>query len=165
MRIQRDPELAREAIVRGVRGGVIGALAMAGVMMLVSASRGDGFWTPLALMGAALLGPDHRSAGGVALGAVIHLAVGASFGVLYALLARRVRGIVENAMLGIVFGAVVFAPMTYLLLPVVDPIMYRSIHLGVLFVAHLVYGLVLGIAVGARAPRREPSVGHAVADG
>jgi hypothetical protein len=150
-----DKNDLRVAILRGARAGALGAVAMGLFMMLVTASRAGGFWTTLQLIGASVLGDEHRSAGAAVLGLFIHLAVGATLGAIYALLARRQKGKIFNVMLALVFGVAVFAPMTYLLLPIVDPIMYRTIHLGVLFMGHVVYGLVTGLAMGALNPAAE----------
>lgn len=163
---RRERERAGVAMARGVIAGVLGALAMGLLMMSVSANRAEGFWTPLQLIGGVVFGIGYRSAGSAALGFVIHLAVGAAFGALFSVITRRIQGVVNTTILGIVFAVAVFAPMTYVVLPIVDPVMYRTIHLGVLFMAHIVYGLVTGIATGALRHARGgagwPAVTHRV---
>lgn len=163
---RRERESAGVAMMRGALAGVLGALVMGLLMMSVSANRADGFWTPLQLIGGVVFGTGYQSAGSAALGLLIHLAVGAGFGALFSLITRRIAGIVNTTILGIVFAVAVFAPMTYLVLPIVDPVMYRTMHLGVLFMAHIVYGLVTGIATGALRHARGgagwPAVTHRV---
>lgn len=149
-----EREHTRAAAIHGAMAGVLGAIVMALLMMMVTAGRGDGFWTPLQLIGGVAFGSAWQSFGAALLGGVIHLMVGAVVGALYGVLTRHVEGMVYSTMLGIVFGIAVFAPATYLILPVVDPVMYETMHLGVLFMAHIVYGLVTGAAVGALRHKR-----------
>lgn len=140
----------RALALRGARAGVLGALAMALLMMMISSGSGS-FWEPAELIGAAVFREQREGVLPVVLGLAIHLAVGATIGAIFAILTRRVASAPTEAMLGIVFGAAVFAPMTYLVLPQIDPVMFDRMHHGVLFVAHLVYGAIVAVALGAPA--------------
>ena len=149
-----EREHTRAAAIHGAMAGVLGAIVMALLMMMVTAGQGGGFWTPLQLIGGVAFGSAWQSLGSALLGAVIHLIVGAIVGAIYGLLTRRIEGTVYTTMLGMVFGIAVFAPATYLILPAIDPVMYGTMHLGVLFMAHIVYGLITGAAVGALRHKR-----------
>ena len=145
--------------------GVAAAAAMALVTMVAAATVLDlGLYTPIYLV-TAIVEP----------GFAVHLGIGAGFGALFALLARalRLRGVVA-VLAGVVYGLAVMALMGLVLIPSLagetagDQLIADApalIGWPVATVAHLVFGLVLGVwpAVAARdrapaedaAPRRQ----------
>lgn len=169
--------------------GVAAAAAMALVTMVAAATVLDlGFYTPIYLV-TAIVEPGplvesiaeaeagfrfYLEVGGAAAGFAVHLGIGAGFGALFALLARalRLRGVVA-VLAGVVYGLAVMALMGLVLIPSLagetagDQLIADApalIGWPVATVAHLVFGLVLGVwtAVAARdrAPAADPAPGR-----
>jgi hypothetical protein len=141
----------------GAIAGLVGGLAMAMLMMIVSLVDGSGFWTPLYLIAATF----HRSwaqASGFALapmlaGMLLHLFNSALFGVIFAVCVRFVMprpvSLRVAVILGVVWGLILLIVMTFGIAASVDPALPRALLAdGGVFawwlIAHLLYGGVLG---------------------
>jgi hypothetical protein len=162
--------------------GVAAAPAMALVTMVAAATVLDlGLYTPVYVV-TAIVEPGplvesiaeaeagfrfYLEVGGAAAGFAVHLGIGAGFGALFALLARalRLRG-AAAVLVGAAYGLAVMALMGLVLIPTLagqtagDQLIADAparFGLPVATVAHLVFGLVLGIwtAVAARRPAPE----------
>jgi hypothetical protein len=144
------------------RGGAAGgapAGALAGALMMLalmawSGSRGQGFWTPLELVGGALLGVQSVLGGfwaGIQ-GLALHLATAAFWGMLFAGVVGLETTPAHGVWAGLLYGVAVWATMTWVALPVLDPTLAARVGLmeGAWFAAHLVYGAALSIALGLR---------------
>jgi len=157
----------------GAIGGLAGGLGMAMWQMIYSASRGDGFWTPLNVcMASFVYRADARmmiensmmhpgasmnepvQASHLAVGAASHLAFSAVVGIAFALvlweLSRAGLGGVLGSYAGYVAasiagGAILYFVMWYLVLPWANTQFKELALRGPFFVAHLVYGLVFGL--------------------
>jgi hypothetical protein len=161
--------------------GVAAAAAMALVTMVAAATVLDlGFYTPIYVVTAIVEpGPlveslQEAEAGfrfylevsGAAAGAAVHLGIGAFFGALFALLVRslRLHGVVA-VLAGAGYGLAVMALMGLALIPAFagetagDELIADApglFGLPVATVAHLVYGLVLGVWAAVVTPGRVP---------
>ncbi len=161
------------AAIGGAIAGTLASLMMAGYVMVAAlAYQGRGFFTPLyhiastvssgqammQSMEAAMAGHSFTLLAGPALlGTVIHVAVGAGYGVTFAVIARLLR--VHGArMIGaaLVWGVVVFVVSAWIGLPVAaslfgggSPISDMASMVGypTFLVEHLIYGAVLGIGL------------------
>jgi hypothetical protein len=149
--------------------GMAAALVMGLFAMVVSAVRGFGLYTPLYQVTAVVepgpLGVSLREAadgwryyfevGPAAAGLAVHLAIGAGYGAVFALVARALR--LHGALAlpaGLAYGLVVLAFMGLVVLPwaagqtaggqvIADA--PRLLGWPVFTVEHLLYGLVLGV--------------------
>jgi hypothetical protein len=158
----------------GALGGIAGGLGMAMWQMLYSAGRGDGFWTPLNVcMASFVYRGDARmmvddmmmhpgmsmnepvQASHLAGGAGLHFAFSAVLGVAFALvlweLARTGLAAILSNYAGYVAasvagGIIVYLVMWYLVLPWANAPFNDLALRGPFFVAHIVYGLVFGLA-------------------
>lgn len=150
-----DP--TRSMVMRGALAGLAGALVMGVVFMIISAASGQGFFTPVMLIGATFLGGSalNLPVWASVLGLVTHLIVGAAFGALFVALARNITSNSLKLAAGVTYGAAIYLFMTFLVLPWANPVMYGSIDKGVFFLLHLLYGAVLPLAL-MRAPRGRP---------
>lgn len=131
----------------GALAGLFAGVLMFAALMTWSASMGQGFWAPLQLVGGTFLGVKAvlGGAGAGALGAVLHLATSAFWGMLFAALVTRSATAGQAAWAGLLYGAAVWAFMTFAALPVLDRTMEARVMLipGAWFACHLVYGAAL----------------------
>lgn len=141
----------------GAIGGLVGGIAMAMLLMIVSLASGADFWHPLYLF-AAPFNPAWAHATGFAIapllaGMLLLLFMSALFGVIFALLVRfampKPVSLTVAVILGMVWGLILLVVMTFGIVPGVDPALVRGMmSSGGMFVwwivAHLVYGGVLG---------------------
>jgi hypothetical protein len=132
----------------GVAAGVLGGLGMAAFMMTYCAFTGAGLLTPLKLFGATFyrgsaLGPGF---GAAFWGLVLHLAVSAALGVLFSAMFRADTAPLFEVAAAIVYALFAWLILTFLVLPVVDPVMRRAVPSmsAAWFGSHVVYGSVLG---------------------
>lgn len=162
----RTRSTTRGIVGPGIAAGLAGAVVLALIAMIVAAATGQGFFTPVQLIGATYLGADWANApvwSGV-LGLVTHLVIGAAFGVLFVALTRNITNMGAKVAAGLAFGAAVYLFMTFLVMPWANPVMYGSIDRGLFFLYHLAYGLTLPLALpmrrGAVFPRRHEATTH-----
>jgi len=153
---------------RSVTGGIVAGLvsgvflsAMNTAMML--ARRGD-VWSGLKGAGMPFLGERAAQpgfdAGAVLVGFLSHLAVSATWGLLFGVLFYGFsKGL--TVVLGALWGIVVWLAMYYVVLPLVGlSAIARSVPVGSAIFFHVLFGLVVGIAFlpfqHERHPRRPP---------
>lgn len=174
------------ALRTGVVWGVIAAAVMAMYAMVAGLTYLDsGFFTPLYHIASSVIEPTammtsmqnamegesnfYFTFGPAAVGMMVHLATGAVYGVVFALLARTLRLSGGPAVLaGMAFGAVVLLFSSFVGLPVAaavldagDPIadMPEMVGWTTFTIEHVLYGAILGVgwmlamraAVGRRA--------------
>lgn len=176
------------SIRNGALVGMAAAAAMAMYAMVASLTYQDhGFFTPLfhisALFGspksmmqsmtAAMTGDRFWFTPGAAIvGLVIHMMTGAVYGMGFALLARRLRGLAV-LLAGTAFGVVALVLSGFVGLPVAASItdagatisdMAEMVGWGTFTIEHVIFGMVLGAGIlvsrGAGitvAPQRRPS--------
>lgn len=162
---------ARPSLATGAVAGILGAVAMAVFAMIASATyHGVGFFTPMYHIASSVIAPDtmmtsadeamagnafYFAAGPALLGFGLHLAVGAVFGTIFAVgvAAFGIRG-PALVPVGIVYGGLVLAFMSFIGLPVAasifgggDPIRDMPTMAGwwTFTIEHLMFGTVLGL--------------------
>ena len=166
------------AVGYGAGAGVIASLAMAMYAMAAAWEKGTGFFTPLhhiaalwapgdammASMQEAMSGSDfHLVFGTAILGAMIHMMTGAMYGAVFGLIVSRLNlKLAVLAGVGLVYGAIVFAMSSFIGLPLAaaifdsgDPIknMAEMAGWGTFIIEHLIFGLTLGLLLGAARAR------------
>lgn len=168
------------AALRGALAGIAASLVMAIYAMIAAATyQHTGFFTPLYHIASTFIAPEtmmtsmmragegstfYFAFGPAVLGAVVHMMVGAGYGMMFAALAvlARLRGIALIAS-GIVWGAIVFALSTWVFLPTAaalfgggDPIRDMASMVGypTFVVEHLLYGGALGMLLATRSSAR-----------
>jgi hypothetical protein len=152
--------------------GVIAAVVMAMYAMIAGLTYlGTGFFTPLYHIASTAIAPDammtsmqqamegqsnfHVTFGPAALGMTIHLATGAAYGIVFALLARAARlaglgAIVVGAAYGVAvlfFSSFVGLPIAAALFGGGDPIsdMPQMVGWTTFTIEHVMFGVILGI--------------------
>lgn len=182
------------ALVRGAAhgagAGVVASIAMGIYAMVASYLKDTGFFTPLhhiatliveptAMMGS-MMGAMEKgdgfviTAGVTLLGLVIHMMTGAMYGAILGLAVARLRlGAGILALVGLIYGAVVFVASAFAGLPLaaaifgvdnlaegamagVNPIadMAEMAGWGVFLSEHLLFGLVTGLLIAASLRKR-----------
>jgi hypothetical protein len=143
----------KESIKAGALAGLLGGILMMGLLQLLSAFSGMGFWHPLELNGGLLYGVDSILGGpgpvltGLALHALATAALGMGFGALLPVenpfAAETGRAVGWGGM----YGVAAWVIAHFLLLPLVNPTMHARAELasGWWFLSFLLLGLVLGI--------------------
>ena len=151
----------QEIIAPGVAGGVIAAVAMAVLAMLHSALAGRGLLWPFFRVAEGVLGQTAESLSAAAFGGLVHLVVASVWGVLFVALVPRGAPFAHALTMGLIFGTVVFLVMTWLVLPQVQQALLLAVPNLVLFAYHLVFGLLVALAVPIR---RRLSTGHPLSE-
>lgn len=162
---------SRPAVLAGAGVGIIAGALMGLFAMIAGATyHGVGFFTPMYHIASSLIGPEtmmdsaaraetgqtfHFVPGPVVLGMMLHLAVGATFGALFAVLGT-VLGARGTAWLplGIAYGGAVLVIMSFVGLPIAaalfdggDPIrdMPQIAGWWTFGIEHVLFGTVLGL--------------------
>lgn len=163
----------------GAVAGVIASLMMAAYAMTAAATyQGSGFFTPLYHIASTFTSPDDMMssmkgamggsnfefyAGPAILGALIHMMVGAMYGVGFGVLASlaRIRGMALVAA-AVVWGGLVFVISSFVGLPLAAAVfssgdqitnMAELVGYGTFLAEHLIFGLVLGLVLFMGAKR------------
>jgi hypothetical protein len=178
------PTTSRTSLVRaawmGAVAGVVASLMMAAYAMIAAATyQGSGFFTPLYHIASVFLSPADMMtsmksatmggsnfqffAGPALLGVLIHMMVGAMYGVGFSVLASllKLRGmaLVVGA---VVWGGLVFVISSFVGLPLAAAIfnsgdqitnMAQLVGYGTFLVEHLIFGVCLGLVLFMRAKR------------
>jgi len=166
------------AVVRGAVFGMAASLFMAAFAMMAAATyQHFGFFTPLYHIASTFISPSTLMTsmknamagstftfvtGPAVLGALIHMMIGAMYGVMFAVVAvlLRLRGPMLVAS-GFLWGALAFLVSSFVALPVAarlfgsgDQIthMAATVGYGTFLTEHLVFGLALGLLLAPRRP-------------
>jgi hypothetical protein len=157
-------------IVTGAVAGVLASLVMAVYAMVAAWTKDTGFVTPLYHIASVWIAQDsmmssmqdgmagdafHFDYGPAVLGALIHMATGAAYGILFALAVSRLAlGTAVLSLAGLVWGGLVFVFSTFVGLPVAAALfdsgkqitdMAKMAGWGTFISEHLLYGGVLGV--------------------
>jgi hypothetical protein len=155
--MQRDVK----AVLDGAFGGVLGTAGMSGLMLAAGKAGLMGEHPPDKIAGAALdaVGihePDEEAQDAVA--SVLHLGFGMGCGALFGLLHRCLPFRVHGALHGMFFASIIWATSYQGWLPALGIMPPASEdhpdRPRVMFVAHLIYGALLGTIVERRNPEK-----------
>jgi hypothetical protein len=135
----------------GVVGGLLGGAAMTLVAIGYGFASGYGPWLPVNLIGATFVRqlqdlPIERlvyfNVNALLAGLVLHIALCITLGLLFSLLLPTFPG--SPLIWSLTIGPGLWIIVSWLILPMVYPLMARHVDHTSFFVAHLVYGLILG---------------------
>ncbi|MDQ3263568.1 MAG: hypothetical protein M3Y59_07915 [Myxococcota bacterium] len=134
--------------------------------MIAAAVQGPGFFAPLKMIAATVAGAGamRGGVGMILLGLMLHMIMSVALGVIFAALvpARWSAGVLGAV--GGLFGLAVFLVMTWLVLPWANPLMFQNVNLGIFFIAHLVFGVSLGLVVSSGRERTHAGARHQPAE-
>ncbi|MCW4355868.1 hypothetical protein ONR57_21420 [Hoyosella sp. YIM 151337] len=158
--------------VAGAVAGIVASLVMAMYAMIAAATyQGVGFFTPLYHIASSVISGEAMMesmeagmagdnfvfiAGPAIVGALVHMMIGAGYGIVFAAFAKLVKlqGAAILAAAGAVYGFLVFVVSSWVLLPLTasilgggDPIRDMPTMVGYpTFIAeHILFGLVIGL--------------------
>lgn len=126
--------------------GILGSLAIMAIIAVLTINSSQGIWLSPRIIASVFLG--EAAATGplpILLGTMIHLAMGAIYGGIFAwLLPRMPRPLWIVA--GLLFGVAIWGIAILVLPPLIDTIDVREpIYFYVLLFSHLVFGVILGL--------------------
>jgi hypothetical protein len=135
--------MAGDAAVDGLLAGAVAGIAMAAYLVVIGLVVGEG---PAVVL--ARFDPSEARAASPLIGAVMHLAVSAVYGLLFGLIYRligrgRLGGQAAGALLGLGYGLLLFL-IAQGLVATPAAALLREIPTPHFAIAHLVYGAVLG---------------------
>ena len=118
----------RGVIIGGGIAGILAGIVMAGAAMLYAAANGSGFLFPVRSIAATWYGPKALVGGAVVLlvGLVTHLSTAAFGGVVFAALPSSRRSATAALLSGLIWGVVVWAILSFVVMPWLNPTMYAG---------------------------------------
>ncbi|MBI4789701.1 MAG: hypothetical protein HY782_21940 [Chloroflexi bacterium] len=133
--------------------GLIASLVMGMWEMMVEAiiPNGAGFWSAPTYIAATILRnlqavarPVPFDLVAVMAGLMGHMMNSVIFGLVFAfVIAPRFKSLIGQVVAGMMYGAVVYAVMALIVVPLVDPVM-ANLNAVVFFLGHLMWGVALG---------------------
>jgi hypothetical protein len=151
-------------LLSGIEAGVIGGIAMLGLLTCGSLWRGDPWWTPSNLLGSTFYGfpalnagPNRATLAGGALHIFMTGSIGAVFGLVCGGVQRRRRLVLLGALAGLIWNGLANAFLWRTINPLVP---LYSAQPATLF-SHAVFGACLGFMAGGKSPTaRETAPGE-----
>lgn len=133
----------------GLLAGFIAGIVFALVAMFRSMDLGMSFWLPMQQVSGWFFGVDALLGGWIptVVGIAIHLALSSGFGLVFGFLASKLS--MSGAFwAGIFYGIAIWAVMTFVVLPALNPTMLARVGLAPTwwFGLHLIFGAVLSLA-------------------
>ena len=136
-----------ERVLRAVIGGLIAGAVFLGITMWFASSLGDPADGPLMMIATMLQGEDAMKTGAAnpAVGLGIHAALSVLFGLVFALVTPRLQTNGTVALVGIIYGALLYVVNFLVISPVAFPI-FEMANQPFELAVHIVFGAVLAIA-------------------
>jgi hypothetical protein len=133
----------------GTSAGIIGGVLMLLFLMVANVFLQGDFFLPVRMIAASLMGVEAQTGGAapILLGLVLHLVVSSLLGIFFAFVATPVKSLANYLGFGILYGFALWVVMTYMGLPILNPILGESIQYMTYqwFFAHLIFGASLGL--------------------
>ena len=162
MTVEHHQRLDRMEILntrQGVAAGLLGTVALAVVVMFGSSATHNGLWTPINAAGAFFTGADVIPgvfSGGLSIaGFVVMLTLGGLLGALYATAQEPVDS-PSVMIIAVYYGFFIWFIATFVVMLFLNPLVQQVWRQWFIFVGHLAYGAVLGVAAVLRNPWGKP---------
>ncbi len=143
----------------GIKGGLLGGLAMVPIALAYGVVSGRGIWYPVNLIAATFLPAwQHASAAqlaqfqpdGLVIGLTTHLVMSVLLGLIFAVMLPALP--LSPLFWAFVIGPLLWGGAVFAGLPLLNPIMAQFIDLPSFALANILYSLVLGLWM-ARTPK------------
>jgi hypothetical protein len=144
------------AVASGVVGGLVGGAAMALPALLWAAASRHGLWYPVNLLaGVVLPGPGNVDVADLGRfhsewflpALAIHAVLSMSFGVLFALVSRRLPPMPGPVAWGGLVLPLIWTAVSYALMGVVNPVLQERVHWPWFMVSQFVFGVTAAVVV------------------
>lgn len=143
--------MVEEIIAPGIAGGVFAGLVALLILLVISAVAGRGFLWPLQLIGGTVYRePVPAGAGPIAVGLAIHVVVSAIFGTLFNSIVPRGVPFAWALSAGLLYGLLLFLLATWLVMPLVDPVLFTSVGHGWFLLFHVIFGVLVALTIPLR---------------
>jgi hypothetical protein len=138
----------------GVKGGIIGGVAMTAVPLGYGLFSGHGIWYPINLLaGMVLVGFEEKTTAeleqfsglGLAVGIGIHAVMSVGLGLLYGVLLPMLPG--RPIFWGGLIAPLLWTGLNHGLMGVVNPLMNRHVNWWWFLASQVVYGIVAGVVI------------------
>ena len=156
-----DAEPLGRRLLRGAIGGIVAGIPFALITMWFASTTGGGWLAPLHLISTIVLGADALEAGTTEpwVGAVVHMVISALMGMALAMIAPALRTNGTVALVGTVYGALIYVVNFVLLAHTVLP-QFQMPNQPFELVMHIVFGTLLSFFFYSSGVRRgEPFLG------
>jgi hypothetical protein len=157
------------AVLGGVLGGLVGGAAMALPALLWAAASQHGLWYPINLVaGIVLPGPGNVDVAELGrfhpewflAAAAIHAVLSMSFGVLFALVSRRLPPMPGPVAWGGLVLPLIWTGVSYALMGVVNPVLQGRVAWPWFIVSQFVFGVTAAVVVLRSETIHIPPAGH-----
>lgn len=151
-----EREGAGARLLRGAIAGTVAGIFFAVVTMWFTAATGAGWLAPLKLISTVALGADALEAGTALpwVGVVVHMVISVALGMAFALIAPMLRTNGTVALVGTVYGAVIYVVNFLIVAPLVLP-QFLGTNQPFELVVHMVFGTLLSFFFYSSGVRRE----------
>lgn len=159
-------ESLRSWIAWGAVFGVVAGVVFALFEMVAAWAMDDGFWMPLRMIGAIVLGDgaleaSYSLAGAAVVGALLHMGLSAAFGAVFGALVALAPALRASAAVLVgaasLYGLALWLVNFYVIAPVAFE-WFQDASAVVQFFAHTVFfGSLLGVMLAPRVPRDVPA--------
>lgn len=153
---QKSTKGVLPSIARGAIGGVLAGIPFILVTLWFSASIGNPAQGPLLAISTIVLGSGAMESGeaSATVGVIVHFVLSALYGIVFGLLAARLRSNAIIAVVGTAYGAVLFVVNFLVIAPLAFPPLAMA-NKPFELVVHVVFGTLLSFALfGGRSPER-----------
>lgn len=134
----------RAGVLGGLFAGLIAGIVMAMVAMIRASALGLGFWLPVKQIAALWYGTQALivGAGAIWAGLLSHMMMSVLFGILFGAAVGRDISVGGSFAAGLVYGIVIWAVMTWIVLPFANEVMLERVTLMPWwwFGYHLIFG-------------------------
>lgn len=143
-------------LLRGAIGGIVAGIPFAVVTMWFAATTGGGWLAPLKLISTIVLGADALQAGTAQpwVGVAVHMVISALMGMAFALIAPALRTNGTVALVGTLYGALIYVVNFLILANTVLP-QFQKPNQPFELVMHIVFGTLLSFFFYSSGVRRD----------
>lgn len=157
--VDPPPEGTDRRLVRGAVAGIGAGIPFAVITMWFAASTGGGWLAPLKLISTIVLGADALQSGTAQpwVGVVVHMVISAALGMAFALIAPMLRTNGTAALVGTLYGALIYVVNFLLIAPILLP-QFTMTNQPFELVMHTVFGTLLALFFYSSGVRRAEAV-------
>ncbi len=143
-----SPKHQQQSLLVGLVGGLAGAVAIMIILAMMAPSAGFSVWASPSVIASIILRDNAEvDALSVIVGTVMHLGIGATFGMIFSWVAPRLTATYPYwIVIGLIYGVIIWAVGILILPSIVDADgIDTETYFLALIIANMLYGLVVGL--------------------